>query len=90
MKLSIIEFNSFRRDMRKIMKSGKNIKVLEEIVVKLANKEALPAKNRDHSLVGNWSGHRECHIEPNWLLIYKINENELLLVRTGSHANLFG
>jgi len=55
----------------------------------LANGHALPPKNRDHNLSGNYSGFKECHIEPDWLLIYRITEIELILIRTGTHADLF-
>lgn len=65
--------------------------MLDQIVTMLANQKPLPRENRDHSLSGNWSGYRECHIQPDWLLIYRVNENELelLLMRTGTHNDLF-
>ena len=56
----------------------------------LANEEELPERNRDHALIGDYVDHRECHITPDWLLIYQTTETELLLVRTGSHSELFG
>lgn len=67
------------------------MQLLAEIIKKLAAGENLPAKNRDHSLAGNYSGCRECHITPDWLLIYEIVEETLILylTRTGSHSDLF-
>ena len=64
---------------------------LQAVVAKLSNGESLPERNRDHSLGGNWANHRECHIAPDWILIYQIHENILVLelTRTGSHADLF-
>lgn len=65
--------------------------LLDDIIIKLANGEALPDKNYDHSLSSNWTGHRECHIQPDWLLIYRIIDDVLVLSlsRTGSHSDLF-
>lgn len=65
---------------------------LKEIIADLANGNPLPDKNRDHPLTGNWVGHRECHILPDWLLIYRIEDDVLVLTlaRTGSHSDLFG
>ncbi len=69
-----------------------DIDLLDDIIRKLASSEQLPEKNKDHALTGNWVGHRECHIQPDWLLVYRI-ENDLLVLtlsRTGTHSNLFG
>ena len=73
------------------MKRGLDISLLEDIIAKLALGESLPEKNRDHALSGNWNGYRECHILPDWLLIYKLEDNVLILTlaRTGTHSNLF-
>ena len=70
---------------------GKDLSLLDDIVTMLANGEVLPEKNHDHELSGSWKGHRECHIQPDWLLIYKMTESALILmlVRTGSHRDLF-
>lgn len=73
------------------MKRDLDINLLDDIIRRLANGEQLSNKNKDHALTGNWIGHRECHIQPNWLLIYRI-ENDLLiltLTRTGTHSDLF-
>ncbi|WP_115710308.1 type II toxin-antitoxin system YafQ family toxin [Legionella sainthelensi] len=89
--LEIVRSTQFKKDLKKIIKQGKDLDLLEEIVNKLQNSEKLPPNNCDHLLSGDWRGFRECHISPDWLLIYK-SENELKLlrlVRTGSHSELF-
>ena len=74
------------------MKRGLKMELLEDIVKKLANGETLAEKHRDHSLTGNWVGYRECHILPDWLLVYRVENNVLVLTlaRTGTHSDLFG
>ena len=74
------------------MKRYLDIALLDDIIRKLANNEQLPEKNKDHALIGNWAGHRKCHILPNWLLVYRIENNLLVLTlsRTGTHSDLFG
>ena len=66
------------------------MELLQQVIDTLKIPDTLPQKNLDHSLSGNYSGHRECHVAPDWLLIYKQDEKELLLYRTGTHADLFG
>ena len=80
----------FRKDYKLAKKRGLKMEALAEIVTLLAKGEALPEKTRDHSLSGNWIGHRECHVLPDWLLIYRIEENVLVLTltRTGTHSDL--
>ena len=81
----------FKKEYRKSKKQGKNMDLLLRIINMLANDELLPAKHRDHALSGNWAGFRECHITPDWLLVYRKSDNgELLLVlsRLASHSNL--
>lgn len=87
----ILPLNSFRRDLKSAIKRGYDIALLDEIVTKLANGEELPERNRDHALTGNYKGCRECHIKPDWLLIYQIADEELILylTRTGTHSDLF-
>ncbi len=82
----------FRRDIRRCKKQHKDMQLFKDINALLVAGKSLPAKNKDHVLTGNWRGHRECHIEPDWLLIYKVNETEKILeyARTGSHSELFG
>ena len=82
----------FRKDYKAAEKSGKNMKLLEEVITKLALGIPLPEKNRDHALSGTWSSYRECYILPAWLLIYK-HQNDILiltLARIGTHSKLFG
>ena len=82
----------FRKDYKLAMKRGLKVVFLDAVITKLALGEPLDEKNRDHALSGNWSGHRECHVLPNWLLIYRIENDVLVLTlsRTGTHSDLFG
>ena len=84
--------NQFKKDIKLAKRQGKNIDKLFSVVDILASGEALPAKYRDHDLSGDYRGCRECHIEPDWLLIYEIDNGLLILVlnRVGSHSELFG
>ena len=81
----------FRKDYKLMEKRNYNMSLLDEIITKLAQGIPLPASNRDHALTGNYAGHRECHITPDWLLVYRFEENILVLslTRTGSHSDLF-
>lgn len=81
----------FQKDLKRIQRRGYDISLLTDIIKKLASGEQLPEKNRDHNLSGNYSGCRECHITPDWLLVYEIDNGELILylTRTGSHSDLF-
>ncbi len=88
--LSLILENNCRKDLRKAKKRGKDLNLFWSVVKILQQDKQLPTKNRPHRLSGNWNGFSECHIEPGWLMIYLINEDkELILVRTGTHADLF-
>lgn len=80
----------FQKDLKRAKKRGYDISLLADIIKKLANGEKLPAKNKDHALTGNFAGKRECHITPDWLLIYEIYDNRLILFlsRTGTHSDL--
>ena len=81
----------YRRDYKKAKKQGKDINMLRKVVHMLANDIPLPEKYRDHELSGDWKGHRECHVTPNWLLVYRKTDKDrliLLLVRVASHSNL--
>ncbi len=82
----------FKKDFRLAMKRSMKIELLEEVIAMLAMGETLPDKHKDHALTGNWVGHRECHILPDWLLIYRIEDEVLVLTlaRTGTHSDLFG
>lgn len=81
--------NRFFRDLRLAKKRGYDLDKIEAIVDLLQAGKPLPVRNRDHSLSGDWHNHRECHIEPDWLLIYRIDQDFLFLERTGTHADLF-
>jgi mRNA interferase YafQ len=72
-----------------MQKRGKSLAKMKAIIDLLLARKALPPKHRDHQLGGNWSGHRDCHVEPDWLLIYKLFDDELRLERTGTHSDLF-
>ena len=89
--LTIKYHTLFKKDFKRIKKRGYDISRLEKIVELLANEVPLPEQFKDHNLSGNYNGFRECHIAPDWLLIYQVNNNELDLVlsRTGSHSDLF-
>lgn len=82
---------TFKKDYKRIVKRGYNIRLLEETIKLLAEGKPLPERYRDHPLSGNYSRCRECHITPDWLLIYEVDGNELILylTRTGSHSDLF-
>ena len=88
---SIRPTTKFQKDLKRIEKRGYNIALITDIIKKLASGEQLPEKNRDHSLSGDYTGCRECHITPDWLLIYEIANDELILylTRTGTHSDLF-
>jgi len=90
-KYTVKPTTKFQKDLKRAQKRGYDISLLTEIIKKLANGETLPEKNRDHSLIGDYAGCRECHITPDWLLIYEIDNGELILylTRTGSHSDLF-
>lgn len=81
---------SFKKDFKRMLKRGYNQEHLKEVLTLLVNQAVLPEKYKDHNLIGNYAGYRECHIEPDWLLIYKIYDDKLILVltRTGSHSDL--
>ena len=91
MKYKIKFTKRFKKDLKQAKKQGKDIEKLFDVIEKIANDETLDEKYRDHSLVGNYKGVRECHIEPDFLLIYEKIEEVLVLslVRTGSHSDLF-
>lgn len=89
--LKIRYSSRFRKDFKTIVKRGYDVKLFEEVLNLLVQEKVLPQKYLDHPLAGNYAGHRECHITPDWLLIYKI-EKEILtlsLTRTGTHSDLF-
>jgi mRNA interferase YafQ len=91
-KYTIKPTTQFRKDYKLAMRRGLDIGLLEDVIAALAMGIPLPEKNRDHTLSGNWAGHRECHVLPDWLLVYRIDDDVLVLTlsRTGSHSILFG
>ena len=86
---AVVQSTRFKRDIKRLQKQGKDLADLQSIIKTLVKEKLLDPKFKDHKLVGSWAGHRECHIKPDWLMIYKVKENELQLIRTGSHADLF-
>ena len=86
--LNLNQSNKFKKDYKLCKKRGYHMDLLQSVINTLRIPEPVPAKNKDHSLSGNFVGKRECHISPDWLLIYQIIGNELYLVRTGTHSDL--
>ncbi len=89
--LNIVLSNHFKKDLKMVSKRGYDLDLLNSVVDKLAKMEPLPAKNRDHDLTGDFLGFRECHIQPDWLLVYRTDGENLILFlsRTGTHSDLF-
>ena len=89
--LDIVWTSQFKKDYKLAMKRHLDIELLDDIIRKLAIDEQLPEKNKDYALTGNWVGHRECHILPDWLLVYRREDDVLVLTltRTGTHSDLF-
>ena len=85
----VLQTSQFARDIKKMGKRGKDLAKLREIVKQLAVGNILAPKHRDHSLVGAWKPSRDCHIEPDWILIYTTDDTTLQLERTGTHSDLF-
>ena len=90
--LKVLWTGQFKKDYKLAMKRGLDIGLLDDVIRTLAAGETLPEKYSDHALTGNWKGYRECHVQPNWLLIYRIEKDVLVLTlqRTGTHSDLFG
>ena len=87
--LSPIRSSAFRRDVKRLEKRGREMGKLRAILLLLLEEKNLPERHRDHPLKGAWSGFRDLHIEPDWILIYRVRGSELELVRTGTHSDLF-
>lgn len=88
--LKLEHSSQFKRDYKRIKRQGADLNKLLVVIRQLSTEDVLEQRYRDHALQGNWRGYRECHIEPDWLLIYKIEGALLRLGRTGSHSELFG
>ena len=91
MKYEIVPSNQFKKDLKLAQKRGYDLNKIKKVINSLANGEELEAKYRDHLLTGDYIGYRECHIQPDWLLVYRTDGEQLLLllVRTGTHSDLF-
>ena len=87
--LILVTTKQFERDFKKALRSGKNKEKISKVLKKLVNEERLESSYRDHPLKGNYRGRRECHLEPDLLLIYKIEADRLIVERMGSHSDLF-
>jgi len=79
----------FKKDYKLQSKRHQDLELLDNIIKTLVKEEPLPVNNRDHPLHGDYKGYRECHIDPDWLLIYKIQHDNIFFVRTGTHSDLF-
>ena len=87
--LNPVYTRQFERDIKRMKRRGKNPEKLKIIIRSLIFEEPLDLIHRDHKLIGNWQGRRECHIESDWLLIYKTNNDSIVFERTGTHSDLF-
>ena len=87
--MNIFYTNQFKKDYKRIKKQNKDLIKLQHVIEKIADGERLEQKYKNHQLSGIWKNHRDCHIEPDWLLIYRTTSKELILERTGSHSELF-
>ena len=87
--MKIIYTTQFKKDFKRIQKQNKDITKLKTIISSLVNGQILDQKHKDHPLSGKWKNHRDCHIEPDWILIYRLTSDSLFLERTGSHSELF-
>ncbi|MDP2276746.1 MAG: type II toxin-antitoxin system YafQ family toxin [Nitrospirota bacterium] len=90
--LNVKTTNKFEKDFELMIRQGEDIEKLKIIMQMLAREESLDPRHRDHKLTGGYISHRECHVEPDWLLVYKVDikEQTITFVRNGSHSDLFG
>jgi mRNA interferase YafQ len=86
----IVRSTTFKKDVKRAEKRGKDMGKLKAVILLLLEDKPLEPRHRDHPLKGDWVGYRDLHIEPDWLLLYRINETDLMLARTGTHSDLFG
>jgi mRNA interferase YafQ len=87
--LTSVPSTQFKKDVKRAQKRGKDMNKLKSLLSLLIHQEPLPEAYQDHPLRGNWKGYRDAHIEPDWLLLYRVDDDELQLARTGTHADLF-
>lgn len=85
----VIQTSQFKKDIKRLKKRGKDLEKLGDVVRLLAADEPLEEKHRDHTLIGRWIGSRDCHIEPDWILIYRNEPEALYMERSGSHSDIF-
>ena len=92
MNRDIVWTTQFKKDYKLALKRHLDIELLDNIIRCLSRGETLPERNKDHALTGDWAQYRECHIQPDWLLVYRIDDDVLVLTlaRTGTHSDLFG
>lgn len=92
MNRAVVWTTQFKKDYKLALKRHLDMELLDNIIRSLSRGEALPERHRDHALTGDWIGHRECHILPDWLLVYRVEDDVLVLTltRTGTHNDLFG
>ena len=86
----VVRSTAFKKDIKRAEKRGKDVAKLKVIILLLLEDKPLETRHRDHPLKGDWIGYRDLHIEPDWLLLYRVAETELMLARTGTHSDLFG
>ncbi len=87
--LTPVYTRQFEKDIKRMRKRGKNLEKLKSIIRSLVDEAPLDALHRDHKLIGSWQGRRECHIESDWLLVYKLEHTSIIFERTGTHSDLF-
>lgn len=87
--MNLVRTGQFKKDYKRVEKQGKDLEDLRSLLEALVQGKSLPRQYRDHTLSGRWKKHRECHIAPDWLLIYRIDGDDVILERTGSHSELF-
>ncbi|MCX5905347.1 MAG: type II toxin-antitoxin system YafQ family toxin [Proteobacteria bacterium] len=88
--LTPVYTNQFEKELKRMLRRGKDAEKLKLVISMLVDEIPLPQKYRDHALLGNFKARRECHIEPDWLLIYRVSEDKMIFERTGTHSDLFG
>ena len=88
--LKPVRSTAFKKDVKRADKRGRDMAKLKTVILQLIEGAPLAPHHRDHPLKGSWSGYRDLHVEPDWVLIYRVSETELLLARTGTHSDLFG
>ncbi len=86
----VVRSTAFRKDVKRAAKRGKDMRKLRAVILLLLDDKPLEPRRRDHPLKGDWVGYRDLHVEPDWVLLYRVTEAELMLARTGTHSDLFG